>query len=393
MSISEIAAIIGAITGVISIFGIIYAYGFKFGSIETKLRNIEKNQINPIEFGKLSNQVETIYKVYVLDSLSKRENTKNSSENPKNNPGPNPENNDNQETLEFPHEILNLIHKETFKNIEKEYSDIVSTILAELGASGSKIFLDFAKELSPKHVIIRIFEEVAKIKAEGKEILKKIDDFREERLIKLRKNETPKPFHEGGKIVIHLLPFESFPSEKHYDLSVFKGQYQVIKPMRFHAYDQEFNFDGLLHFCVGADRKCLDYVQVYTDGKIEVVDGYYLSYNDRKELPIFSIEEDIIKSTKECLLFQEKLGIYPPLIFYLALLGAKGFSIRYGKIDDFFDNIHPIDREDLILPRIFIHNFDVNLENILKTSFDRIWNACGYPRSYHYNEKGEWIKK
>ena len=51
MSISEIAAIIGAITGVISIFGIIYAYGFKFGSIETKLRNIEKIKLTQLNLG------------------------------------------------------------------------------------------------------------------------------------------------------------------------------------------------------------------------------------------------------------------------------------------------------------------------------------------------------
>jgi hypothetical protein len=231
------------------------------------------------------------------------------------------------------------------------------------------------------------------IKAEEKEVLINIEAFHEERIKKLKINETPKPFPDGGKIVIHLIPFESFLSEKHYDLSVYKGQYLVIKPMKFHTCDQEFNFDGLLHFNIGADRKCLDFVQVYTDGKIEAVDGYYLLYDHRGELPIFSIEEDIIKSIKEYLLFQEKLSIKPPVILYLAFLGAKGFLIRYGKIDDLFDNIHPIDREDLILPKIFIRNFDANVENILKTSFDRIWNACGYPRSYHYDDKGEWIIK
>ena len=48
---------------------------------------------------------------------------------------------------------------------------------------------------------------------------------------------------------------------------------------------------------------------------------------------------------------------------------------------------------DLILPEIIIESFDEDLTKTFKTSFDQIWNACGYPRSFQYNEKGDFKAK
>jgi len=55
--------------------------------------------------------------------------------------------------------------------------------------------------------------------------------------------------------------------------------------------------------------------------------------------------------------------------------------------------VQSIDREDLKLPRVVIDDFVKNPEKMLKTSFDRIWNACGYPNSLHYDKNGNWIEK
>ena len=239
----------------------------------------------------------------------------------------------------------------------------------------------------------KILKKIESFLEEGKKgkIFDKIEEFHDERIKTLKNNETPKPFPEGGKIILHLIPLESFLFLKHYDLSIYKGQILALKPMRFDSLDQTYNFDGLLHF-ERRDKKCLAYVQIYVNGIIESVDSYYLGVED-KVLFILEIEERIMSTTKEYLKFQKELGIKPPIIFYLALLGTKDFLIRYGHIDEQFNNINPVDREDLILPKIIIDEFDVLLEEKLKTSFDRIWNACGYPRSFHYNEKGEFIAR
>ncbi len=224
---------------------------------------------------------------------------------------------------------------------------------------------------------------------EEKEILEKVEEFHSERIEKLKNNETPLPSFESGKIVMHLIPFETFASPKHCDLSGYKGQILDLKPLKFHSLDQMYDFDGMLHFELGKDEKCLAYVQAYFNGIMEAVDCHYLGF-EHKELFIFEVEEIIISKTKEYIAFQKKLGIEPPIVFYLGMLGVKDFSIKYGHVDEHFDNIHPIDRNDLILPKVTIESFDASIEDLLKINFYRIWSACGYPRSFHYSANGEW---
>lgn len=227
---------------------------------------------------------------------------------------------------------------------------------------------------------------------EEKEIREKVEEFHSERIEKLTNNETPIPSFESGKIVIHLIPFETFASPKHCDLSGYKGEILALNPLTFQDLDQMYDFDGMLHFELREDRKCSAYVHAYFNGIIEAVDCIYLGL-EQKELFIFDIEERIIRRTKEYIAFQKKLGIEPPVVFYLGMLGAKDFLIKYGNVDETFDNIHPIDRNDLILPKVTIESSDASIEDLLKTNFDRIWSACGYSRSFHYDEKGNWKEK
>jgi hypothetical protein len=63
------AALIGAGTGVLSVFGLIYVIGWKLGNIETRLGNVESNQIDKEGFGRLSQRVETMYDIYIVDQL------------------------------------------------------------------------------------------------------------------------------------------------------------------------------------------------------------------------------------------------------------------------------------------------------------------------------------
>jgi hypothetical protein len=52
---------------------------------------------------------------------------------------------------------------------------------------------------------------------------------------------------------------------------------------------------------------------------------------------------------------------------------------------------HKIDRDVLLLPEIIVQNYEVRAEDVLKTAFDSIWNACGLPRSLNYDANGNWV--
>jgi len=222
------------------------------------------------------------------------------------------------------------------------------------------------------------------------EVFEEIKEFHRERLDKLRINETPKPCYEGGKIVLHLIPKDSFLDQYKFDISALPREaVDLLTPFYSEglAFSRSYNFNGLLNFILAKDKKCISYVQLYRNGTIEAVDAFYLT-REEKNIPIYRIEQEIILKADLYLQLQKGMGINPPIICFLALLGAKGYEITDDSIRISLE-IHPFDEEDLVLPKIVIENLDEDLKKIFKTSFDRIWNACGYPRSFQYNEKGK----
>jgi hypothetical protein len=66
-----VAAIIGAVTGVVSLLLVIFSVGRRIGQLETKLDATEAKIISQREWGELGNKVETLYRVYVLEALSR----------------------------------------------------------------------------------------------------------------------------------------------------------------------------------------------------------------------------------------------------------------------------------------------------------------------------------
>lgn len=66
-----VAAIVGAVTGVISLLLLIFSVGRRVGQLETKLEHLEQKVVGQREWGELGNKVETLYRVYVIDTLSR----------------------------------------------------------------------------------------------------------------------------------------------------------------------------------------------------------------------------------------------------------------------------------------------------------------------------------
>lgn len=68
------AAVIGAVTGVVSLFLLLFSAGRRIGQLETKVDGVDAKSIGQREWGELQNKVETLYRVYVLEALSKDRN-------------------------------------------------------------------------------------------------------------------------------------------------------------------------------------------------------------------------------------------------------------------------------------------------------------------------------
>jgi hypothetical protein len=229
----------------------------------------------------------------------------------------------------------------------------------------------------------------------------RIRRFREDRIGKIFANETPFPFCETAKMVLHLIPLISFNPGQRYDLGEITSGLGKMPPLSCNSYNSRFNFDGFLTYCVSIDGKTASFVQLYKNGIIEAVDGLLL--NPRLHggliIPSVTYEESLIGWLPSYISILKTLNVELPIFLFLTLIGVKGYSMgamgvnRRILIKEADKPAACIDKEVLILPEIVIESYDVTAKDILRPCFDSIWNACGFPQSLNYNEAGDWVKK
>ena len=216
--------------------------------------------------------------------------------------------------------------------------------------------------------------------------------FRTDRIIALSNNETPLPFMDSPKVVMHCVSLEAFASGVQYDvLPVYHGDPGLLIPMGTSVWDRRLNLDGVLAF--GSQQPCPSYTQLYRTGVVEVVQGRFLAqqHENRAVIPSVAYERYILQYLPQCFRLLEAVGANAPVIVGLTLTRTKGL---YMGVDNMWgENGYPIDAETLILPEVVVESFLKPANQILKPLFDLVWNACGFPFSTNFDTDGNWITR
>ncbi len=225
-------------------------------------------------------------------------------------------------------------------------------------------------------------------------ITERIRRFREDRISKIFDKDTPVLFYDTAKMVLHLIPVISFNPAQRYDISkiIYNSK---IKPMYCATYNYRYNFDGILTYRIGREEKSYTYVQIFKNGIIEAVEAHLLDpIHKNGKLSFFSYdyEETLIKFLPDYLSILKMLNVDLPIFIFLSLVGVKGYSMGYDRTF-WNDEVFTIDKDILLLPEVVIENYDVIAKDVLRPCFDSIWNACGLPRSFNYDDDGEWVKR
>ncbi|MEN6290884.1 MAG: hypothetical protein ABFD07_02565 [Methanobacterium sp.] len=224
-------------------------------------------------------------------------------------------------------------------------------------------------------------------------LIEKINKFRNERISSiLSESGSPLPLVEGSKTILHLIPLNSFYTGQKYDIpSVINySNFFKFKPLYGGSINPRINFDGFATYTGLIEGKTHSYSQLYRNGIIESVSTELLN-NDRKEISRGFHEIQIVKAIEDYLKIYEEMQVELPILIFITLIGVKDYTMyvpegRRASSQDTF----PIDRDILTLPEVIIEKNEENIGNILKSSFDSIWNACGYEGSKNYNTEGEW---
>ncbi|HCE46769.1 MAG TPA: hypothetical protein DET40_24745 [Lentisphaeria bacterium] len=219
--------------------------------------------------------------------------------------------------------------------------------------------------------------------------------FRDERIGRIIADETPLPLQNKARLILHILPVASFSSGLRMDVALFKENVVNMPPIGTNGWNDRFNLDGFATYSRGdGNGKMRAYCQIFRTGQIEAVSSETLY--EIEKVPHISIsahERDVIDAVSKYLALMRILEIPAPVSIFLAMTGVAGACISQGYRHR--HAINPVDRDVLSLPDVIVEDYSsivghADVAKLLQPVFDAVWNACGYARSYNYDEKGNW---
>jgi hypothetical protein len=224
----------------------------------------------------------------------------------------------------------------------------------------------------------------------------RLASIRRERLARIVAGDVMPMYAEGGRIVLHLLPFSALDPGEQVDTirlaSDLDQLHHLFRPLYSVGWNTRITFDGAVVEVPPRpdDLGTPSYTLVFRSGVIESVDALLLQPPGRP-LPSFTLEENLIEGLRRNLALGAALGVGLPVAVAVSLLGVRGRVLALP--ERYLDSPRPFDRDDLIFPETLLETFEIDAPTVLRPTFDGIWNAGGFPRSVYYDEDGAWGKR
>lgn len=236
-------------------------------------------------------------------------------------------------------------------------------------------------------------------------VAQRMRSFRAGRLAAIASGEGPADHAGAATVVLHAMPLASFGfPEPGVDLEAAHEAPCGFLPMDSGG-DETYNFDGLLMHDtrrlgepVGG-RVPESYALLFRSGIVEAASSKLLWPKGRegseKHLPGPAFGRQVARATARYLGVVSHLGIEGPVYVALSLLSVRG----YGMLLDFPSRVSSaglIDQDALVAPEVMARELpetgrgpdEAAVGRLMRPVFDRLWNACGYPRATIYDAAG-----
>jgi hypothetical protein len=213
---------------------------------------------------------------------------------------------------------------------------------------------------------------------------RRIRAFRAERLTLIQNGETPVPLLKGTKLVLHMVPFDSFTPGRTYDLSPFAKDPAALPNISWRVHDGRYNFDGFVS-CASSlrsdnPRRAYSYTQCFRNGIIETL---HMAYDPREEDSVkktlsLGYEDMLVRSVRGFLTIQDRMGVAFPVFTLISFLDTKGVSITSkGEFADTLYGSTALARDDLILPEVVMEDSQCDAGTRMRPVFDIVLNTIG----------------
>jgi len=226
----------------------------------------------------------------------------------------------------------------------------------------------------------------------------KIRAFRTDRLARIVSGDGPVSLDTNRMMVLHLFPISAVENRSGTDVSREANRLSHrIVPLSAQAWSQRFNADGFLTYDTRewgeSKRKASTYVQVFRSGALEITNQRLLIravVEHDTIIPMGAFEKQLLEAVARFVRFQREVGITPPIVLMLSLLGVKDFALTTGTYDV---TDSKIDRDMLTAPDILIEDFSFEPDILLRPVIDFLWQAAGLADSPNYGPDGRWKER
>lgn len=238
--------------------------------------------------------------------------------------------------------------------------------------------------------------EIRKQFLHGYEVEEKIAKFREKRIAEINNGGTYCPMGNLAKMVLHLIPFESFVPDAGINFSAIElfdlKHLNNCWPMGAMGWSKSINLHGLILYSSNQDRVSSNsYVQIHRNGIIEAVCESVFNY-EKKIIYSKSYEEDLLNAIKVYLALLCDMRIGCPVLVFISFVHVGGYRLgvdnRYDNITQYVNKLSDV----LLLPNYAINSYKENIYEVSKPIFDIMWNCFGYARSLNFDDSGKWIE-
>lgn len=222
-------------------------------------------------------------------------------------------------------------------------------------------------------------------------IYEQIRTFRRDRVNLISRAETPMPVTPGGKLILHLIPVSAFRTRNLFNVRAMPKLADQFPPVVRSGYRERLNLDGQVTYCEEQQGDaCKSYTQFFRNGIVETVMSGIVESNQNLG-KVLRAEHYEIEFTQERQFFKHlmsgfrEIGIQPPIWCFLTITGVKGAKISPS--NSRCENNLKIDQDVLLLPEFVIDDLNRDPSELLRSTFDLVWNAAGYTHSFNLDQK------
>jgi hypothetical protein len=210
-------------------------------------------------------------------------------------------------------------------------------------------------------------------------INRQLEEFRHARVRSLAETVADHGL-EGAKVVVHVIPRESVFVEKIYGIVGISAYIsRSIHMLYGGSVEPQFDGNGILLVQNSYDtHKPLARMEIHRSGVVEAVDTLFFGVD--KNVGYFLIDlfmDRIITSCNELLSVYKLVGIKPPFMLMVSLLGIKNYTISSKTVH--FPGKRAT-QNTVFLQKIELTGTDPIERSDLRQFFEQLWNSFGYMR-------------